>query len=85
MNRTIKNFGHTVQLRQSPPTALRGNFMAAFERATATHKFALRLQHSRFNYFMQKLELLLPGRTSYVGRMEKAFGRPEHAEHAVLR
>lgn len=72
--------------------ALRAIFEAADARGRGdTDIFGLRMQRESFDYFMQQLERLWPGRRSDVERIEAAFGptlflhlsRPDRLDQAI--
>ncbi|WP_172292279.1 Stf0 family sulfotransferase [Pseudoruegeria sp. HB172150] len=55
--------------------AVRAVFEAALARGMGeTDIFGLRMQRGSFDFFLQQLGLLVPGRMSDAGRIEKAFG-----------
>jgi trehalose 2-sulfotransferase len=74
--------------------ALRAVIKAAIARGKGhTDIFGLRMQRGSFDYFMQQLDLLFPGRSNDVDRIESAFGRtlfvhlsrPDRLDQAISR
>ena len=78
----------------SHENAVRAVFEAALQRGTAgSNVFGLRMQRGSFDYFMQQLEYIVPGRMSGVDRIETVFGptlfihlsRPDRLGQAISR